>query len=74
MLVTSSGLAQFRSGYVKYLVATDVASRGLDIAPVRTVLNFNVPKAVSDYIHRVGRESKNTQKSPKQLQKKLQSG
>ena len=53
-----AGLSQFRSGYVKFLIATDVASRGLDIAPVRTVVNFNVPKAVNDYIHRVGRTAR----------------
>jgi ATP-dependent RNA helicase DDX49/DBP8 len=51
-------LTRFKSNYVRVLVATDVASRGLDIAPVRVVLNFNVPKAVDDYIHRVGRTAR----------------
>ena len=39
-----ASLAKFRSSYVRILIATDVASRGLDIAPVAMVLNFNVPK------------------------------
>lgn len=45
-------LNKFKSGYIKTLVATDVAGRGIDIPVVRYVLNFNVPKAVDDYIHR----------------------
>lgn len=53
-----SSLGKFRSNYVRVLVATDVASRGLDIAPVKVVVNFNVPKAVDDYIHRVGRTAR----------------
>eukprot|EP00038_Savillea_parva_P018161 m.22519 g.22519 ORF g.22519 m.22519 type:complete len:492 (-) comp3998_c0_seq1:927-2402(-) len=53
-----ASLGKFRSNYVRVLVATDVASRGLDIAPVKVVLNFNVPKAVDDYIHRVGRTAR----------------
>jgi ATP-dependent RNA helicase DDX49/DBP8 len=53
-----ASLGKFRAGKVKYLVATDVASRGLDIAPVKTVINFNTPKAVNDYIHRVGRTAR----------------
>lgn len=47
-------LNKFKSGYIKTLVATDVASRGIDIPTVRYVINFNVPKAVEDYIHRSG--------------------
>ncbi len=45
-------LSKFKSGHVKTLVATDVAGRGIDIPVVRYVVNFNVPKAVDDYIHR----------------------
>lgn len=36
-------------------MATDVASRGLDIPSVKFVVNWNVPKVANDYIHRVGR-------------------
>ena len=45
----------FREGEVQLLVATDVASRGLDIAGLSHVINFDVPNTPDDYIHRVGR-------------------
>eukprot|EP00049_Salpingoeca_infusionum_P014058 m.261937 g.261937 ORF g.261937 m.261937 type:complete len:482 (+) comp15584_c1_seq1:267-1712(+) len=51
-------LNKFKSGFIKVLVATDVASRGLDIPTVKFVVNFNVPKVVDDYIHRVGRTAR----------------
>eukprot|EP00039_Didymoeca_costata_P002393 m.59865 g.59865 ORF g.59865 m.59865 type:complete len:462 (-) comp11278_c0_seq1:13-1398(-) len=53
-----ASLGKFRSGFVQYLIATDVASRGLDIAPVKMVINFNVPLDPKDYIHRVGRTAR----------------
>lgn len=48
-------LDAFRSGQAHVLVATDVASRGLDIKTVRTVINFDPPKDSDAYVHRVGR-------------------
>ena len=48
-------LQQFKSGKVKVLVATDVASRGLDIPDVELVINYDFPKQIEDYIHRIGR-------------------
>jgi len=48
-------MAAFRTGDVKTLVATDVASRGLDVNHVTHVVNFGVPRDVSDYTHRIGR-------------------
>ena len=48
-------MAAFRTGDVKCLVATDVASRGLDVAHVTHVVNLGVPRDVSDYTHRIGR-------------------
>jgi ATP-dependent RNA helicase RhlE len=48
-------LADFRSGVVDLLVATDVASRGLDIEELPVVVNFELPSKAEDYIHRIGR-------------------
>ncbi|MCK6447615.1 MAG: DEAD/DEAH box helicase [Planctomycetes bacterium] len=48
-------MSAFRTGEVKALVATDVASRGLDVAHVTHVVNFGVPQDISDYTHRIGR-------------------
>jgi len=45
----------FRAGTIKLLVATDIASRGLDIAEVSHVINFDMPGTATDYIHRIGR-------------------
>lgn len=51
-------LDRFKSGRVSMLVATDVASRGLDIATVDLVINYELPKAPRDYVHRVGRTAR----------------
>jgi len=48
-------LSEFRSGRVSILIATDVAQRGLDIKDVKYVVNYDVPKTIEDYIHRIGR-------------------
>jgi len=48
-------LNMFKSGEVDYLIASDVAARGLDIPDVSHVINYDVPIAVEDYIHRIGR-------------------
>ena len=48
-------LEQFRQGAIKILVATDIASRGLDIANVTHVINYDVPEHPEDYVHRIGR-------------------
>ena len=45
----------FRSGRIKVLVATDVAARGLDIDDVALVVNYEVPRSLDTYVHRVGR-------------------
>ncbi len=51
----SRSLADFKSGRVSVLVATDIAARGLDIAQLPLVVNFDLPLVAKDYIHRVGR-------------------
>lgn len=48
-------MGAFRTGEVKALVATDVASRGLDVAHVTHVINYSVPHDISSYTHRIGR-------------------
>lgn len=48
-------LEGFKEGYYEVLVATDVAARGLDIADVSHVINFEVPEHAEDYVHRIGR-------------------
>jgi superfamily II DNA/RNA helicase len=48
-------LAAFKAGEVELLVATDVAARGLDIADLPAVFNFDVPFNAEDYVHRIGR-------------------
>ncbi len=48
-------LAGFRSGTYEVLVATDIAARGLDIAGVTHVINFDAPQHPEDYVHRIGR-------------------
>jgi len=48
-------LAKLRSGAVRVLVATDVAARGIDVASISHVINFDLPKVAEDYVHRIGR-------------------
>jgi len=48
-------MKQFRRGYVKVLVATDLAARGLDISLVTHVINFDIPEDPDSYVHRIGR-------------------
>ncbi len=50
-----AALADFKAGKTAVLVATDVASRGLDIEGLPQVINFDVPHSPEDYVHRIGR-------------------
>ena len=45
----------FKSGTAKIIVCTSVAARGLDIPHVTHVINFDLPKSIDDYVHRIGR-------------------
>jgi len=51
----TEALAGFKSGKYRVLVATDIAARGIDVVELGHVVNFDVPPAPDDYIHRVGR-------------------
>jgi len=48
-------LKRLRSGGLQVLVATDVAARGIDVADITHVINFDLPKFAEDYVHRIGR-------------------
>ncbi|MEK7557205.1 MAG: DEAD/DEAH box helicase [Patescibacteria group bacterium] len=48
-------LAGFKSGAYRVLVATDIAARGIDVADIELVINYDLPDKADDYIHRVGR-------------------
>ena len=51
----NSALRSFSEGHHRVLVATDVAARGIDVANVAHVINFDMPKLAEDFVHRVGR-------------------
>jgi ATP-dependent RNA helicase RhlE len=51
----TKALADFKKGEVRVLVATDIASRGLDIEQLPQVVNFDLPNVAEDYVHRIGR-------------------
>ena len=50
-----SALRAFKAGKTNVLVATDVAARGIDIDSVQHVINYDIPEAAEDYVHRIGR-------------------
>ncbi len=48
----------FKSGKYRVLVATDIAARGIDVTGIELVVNFDLPQAAEDYIHRIGRTAR----------------
>jgi ATP-dependent RNA helicase RhlE len=53
---------KFKSGEIKLLIATDVSARGIDIAHVDYVVNYDLPDEAENYVHRVGRTGRGNQK------------
>lgn len=51
----TKALAAFKSGAVRILVATDIASRGIDVKDIEVVINYDLPDQPEDYVHRIGR-------------------
>lgn len=48
-------MRRFRDGQIKVLVATDVVGRGIDVSSISHIVNYDIPQASDDYVHRVGR-------------------
>lgn len=51
-------LAQFKSGEIRVLVATDIAARGIDIDKLKYVINYDIPNVAETYVHRIGRSGR----------------
>ena len=51
-------LAEFKSGEIKVLVATDIAARGIDIEKLKYVINYDIPNIAETYVHRIGRSGR----------------
>jgi ATP-dependent RNA helicase RhlE len=51
-------LSQFKEGVAKFLVATDIAARGLDVEGISHVINYDLPDSPDDYVHRIGRTAR----------------
>lgn len=51
-------LNKFKKGAIKVLIATDIASRGIDIKELSHVINYNIPLTPEDYVHRIGRTAR----------------
>ena len=51
----TEALEGFRTGKYEVMVATDIASRGIDISTITHVINYDVPQHPDDYVHRIGR-------------------
>ena len=48
-------MKDFRDRFLRILISTDIISRGIDIQQVEIVINFDVPRHIETYIHRIGR-------------------
>lgn len=54
----TKALAEFKSGELHILIATDIAARGIDIDQLPCVINFDLPQVAEDYVHRIGRTAR----------------
>jgi ATP-dependent helicase YprA (DUF1998 family) len=61
-----AALRDFSSGTVRVLIATDVASRGLDVKGIGHVINMDLPRAFEDYVHRIGEFSQRQMQGARQ--------
>lgn len=52
----------FKQGYFRYLIATDVAARGIDVDNISIVINYDIPQDIESYIHRIGRTGRRSKR------------
>lgn len=55
----NGALAAFKTGRTRFLIATDIAARGIDVTGIGHVVNYDLPQVAEDYIHRIGRTGRN---------------
>lgn len=58
----SSVIQKFKQGHCKIMIATDIAARGLDISGIEYVVNYDFPKDIESYVHRIGRTGRSNNK------------
>jgi len=51
-------MRKFKHGHINIMIATDIVSRGIDVEDIELIINFDVPRDVEDYIHRIGRTAR----------------
>ena len=57
-LTRDNSFLEFKTGKSRVLISSNVTSRGIDIQQVSVVINFDIPKSVSTYLHRIGRSGR----------------
>ncbi|MBI4975809.1 DEAD/DEAH box helicase [Candidatus Peregrinibacteria bacterium] len=62
LMQRKQALDGFKSGKYRALVATDIASRGIDVVGIQLIVNFDMPESAEDYVHRIGRTGRAGQK------------
>jgi ATP-dependent RNA helicase RhlE len=58
----SKAISEFKAGMCNVLIATDVSARGIDVAGVNFVINYDMPDVAENYVHRIGRTGRGTQR------------
>ena len=58
VVYNSESFKEFKTGSSRVLISTDITSRGIDIQQVSVVINFDLPKCVHKYLHRIGRSGR----------------
>jgi superfamily II DNA/RNA helicase len=53
---------EFKEGYFRYLIATDVAARGIDVENITHIINYDIPQDINGYVHRIGRTGRKNNK------------